>query len=767
MRRLFVSVHKSFYLIVVAVLLLSISSDLSAQSNIRIKGSVTADDDGSPVRNATIRIDGTAFETTTSGDGHFSISDIPEGVYQLMVTAPGFDPYPSVEVEVVADISRTVHIRLRRKIYPLEGIRIRGHRQPVTREMTVIDRRQIERTQAAELSEVLEAVPGVEIHRTGPGGQAAISIRGSTPDQVLVLIDGRRLNSASGGAADLNSIPIDVVERIELYKSGASAKFGPNAMAGAVNIVTRAASITSPRSIETGFSRGTWKTYRSNFSFESNIPGTGISHSINYERKSTAGDFSYTYHVSPGDAVYEGTRINNAFESQALFGRGYLSKGSFKADLSVQYYDAANGLPGKVSQQNEDASREDKRIQGNSGIEYRFAEYLTARLSAACSENIQYFSDRSGPVLNQYETRYTERGVDIKGELVTNLLPNHQITLGGQYQKNKLNHEDLMREVYATGVTRRTMTSLFATAQHLFDISRSKLIDVVTLNASLRYDNSITEPEKKLIRFPRPERRRNVRTESVSPLIGLTVTKGERIRLTGRASWGKSLRLPSINALFWQSDARSAGNPDLKPERSEQYEVGLEADCRLAWGTIAAGTIFYHKDISDMVVWIQSSPDGLFKPQNIGAAEVSGHEDYVRFNSFDDLLQFSYINSVTHARNRQTGYNYDKVITYTPAYVTTFRIGLNYRSLRVAYDIRRVGRRYALPGNEKWYDSYSLHDLAVSGQFTLNGNWHFELNGRIDNLTSEEYVLIGQHPMPGRSYNLGISIKYELKGNKK
>ena len=282
------------------------------------------------------------------------------------------------------------------------------------------------------------------------------------------------------------------------------------------------------------------------------------------------------------------------------------------------------------------------------------------------------------------------------------------------------------------------------------------------MTASLRYDNATTDPEKKQIgRPPLLVTRHVVRTESWSPRLGATITRGERLRFVARGSWGRSLRLPSISALFWQGGARSAGNPDLKPERAEHLDGALEVRGEVAFIKFTAGVTLYRRDVKDLVIWVQSSPDGVFKPQNLGIAKITGHEDLVKLSLFDDLLEISYGNSVTHALNKQPGANHDETLTYTPRYVTTVSLSLDYQMLFVSYDIRSVGRRYALPGNEKYYPAYRLDDIALGSRFDVAANWRIQIAGKIDNLRNESYVLIGQHPMTERSYNLSLTISYK------
>ena len=104
----------------------------------------------------------------------------------------------------------------------------------------VITEEEIEAAQAENLADILSAVSGLEINDYGnAGGLKAISIRGSSPEQVLVMLDGRPMNNPQTGKIDLGQIPANIIEKIEIYRGPASAIYGANALGGVVNIITK------------------------------------------------------------------------------------------------------------------------------------------------------------------------------------------------------------------------------------------------------------------------------------------------------------------------------------------------------------------------------------------------------------------------------------------------------------------------------------------------------------------------------------------------
>jgi iron complex outermembrane recepter protein len=118
----------------------------------------------------------------------------------------------------------------------------------------VISKKEIERTGATSLNELLRSIPSIDIFDQGElasnspagSGTASVRLRGLSDSEVLVLLNGRRLpvnalydSSGAGAAFDINSLPIGAIERIEILKDGGSAIYGADAVAGVVNFITK------------------------------------------------------------------------------------------------------------------------------------------------------------------------------------------------------------------------------------------------------------------------------------------------------------------------------------------------------------------------------------------------------------------------------------------------------------------------------------------------------------------------------------------------
>lgn len=129
---------------------------------------------------------------------------------------------------------------------PLERVFVTATRTPVAPDDVLaatitITREDIERVQANDVADLLRLYAGLDIGRSGgPGQLTSVFIRGGESDHTLVLIDGIRINPATIGGAALANLTPEVIERIEIVKGPRSTLYGSDAIAGVINIITRA-----------------------------------------------------------------------------------------------------------------------------------------------------------------------------------------------------------------------------------------------------------------------------------------------------------------------------------------------------------------------------------------------------------------------------------------------------------------------------------------------------------------------------------------------
>jgi iron complex outermembrane recepter protein len=258
------------------LLVLAIGRVAAAQDVVTISGTVTTRADGLSVPGATVSIVGSDITTTADANGRYALK-VPRSLVrgdrlQLKVEGPGL---PAKVTDVAASSSTlTVDIALNLAFTEqlTVGSRVAGAEAEKAVPVDVITQEEIASTGYAETAQVIQALaPSFNFPRPtitdGTDTVRPATLRGLGPDQVLVLINGKRrhqsalvhLNGSIGRGStgvDLNAIPVSAIERIEVLRDGAAAQYGSDAIAGVINIVLKGgvsrASVTSKFGLSTG-----------------------------------------------------------------------------------------------------------------------------------------------------------------------------------------------------------------------------------------------------------------------------------------------------------------------------------------------------------------------------------------------------------------------------------------------------------------------------------------------------------------------------------
>lgn len=731
---------------------------LKAQSNTKLKGHVFDSDIGAPVQGAVVELPGTGYKALTDKFGWFGFNNLPTGEYTLAVSAIGYESFTEKDIRIITDVTQQVNVRLCRKTYYLGRFTVKAKRvQSSTDKVEVILKDHIEKTGARNLPDLLETVHGVFIQKMGvSGGKSQIRIRGSTPGQVLVLLDGQKVNPSGDGVADLSTIPIEIVERIEIHKGGASAEFGANALGGVLNIVTQKEALSNHLSVTAGRTWGKWMTKCYDFAVSDPISSASFSSKFACQLRQSNGDFDYSYEVHPNPVSYEGNRSNNQMNSYNYFASGiYQFNERLKLAYSGQYYHSESGLPGRASNENMYAASDDSRKLLNTSLKYEKPFHCNARLDLAFSRFEQHFLDEksimkfNGEYINDiFTARHSQQHAVWNG---------NQARLGAKFQRDILYHTDYHRPQMSMGKTIRDNFALFFSDVQRFDVSRFLIIDDIAFDGSLCFDRSKTQKDS-------TSWHDTVKTNSVeywSPKIGVAVSKGERFSYTMRGSYGKSFGLPTINALFWKGDARSRGNPGLKPEKSEHSEAGIELEGALGSLCFSGGLTYFHSRVKDLVVWLPRS--GVWQPVNMEKSQITGHEDFIKLDLFDKTLSVMYQNTITTALNKSPGHTmYNKRLVFCPHYITSVTSRCDFHFLNISYSIRWVDRAYTNTSNTKYYNSYRIDDLHIGLKFDIARIWRVTAGYDLNNVWDESYVLMTHYPMPGREWNIELKIAYGI-----
>jgi outer membrane cobalamin receptor len=301
------------------------------------------------------------------------------------------------------------------------------------------------------LPDLLDDVPGLRVIRLqGRNGYATASVRGSTSSQVAVYVDGVLMNLESESAVDLSVIPVEDVERVEVYKGYIPAQFGAQAMGGVINIVTK---FPEKRQIDLSLGIASFGKRKGTFSYASPLGKGKFLGSLGYETYD--GDFEYwndngTAYVDGDD--YTGRRRDNGFENGDVLlkwedahwkaraswtgrerdlslmapgadrtgisqPRGALldtDRWDFSLGRSQTYGSAAWGVEFFYTEQSKayDSRRAPLEPTAIGGINVRKSEYDASRFGVALRANMP-LGERH---FFEFLAEYSDEGLDVKGD---------------------------------------------------------------------------------------------------------------------------------------------------------------------------------------------------------------------------------------------------------------------------------------------------------------------------------------------------------------
>ena len=561
--------------------------------------------------------------------------------------------------------------------------------------VTVITEKEIKLSGARNVGEVLERVAGIKINSYGFNGMSSLSLRGSSANQVLVMIDGRPINLASSGSVDLSQYSLENVRRIEIARGPFSALYGAGALGGVVNIITK----NPPRktTAELKLSQGSF-----NSSFYHLLYGSG---------KDKSGYlFTIEKDYSRGDRQNSWRNFFNLNGKITYFSS--LFSGGYSQDKE--------GVPGSLSYPTPKATQNNKRswFDFNKKWSWRKCRFL---LKGFLNQNKIIYEN---PDRNQRDTT-KDKTLGINFQNTIFLSSKHNFIWGVDWREDEVD----IRTINGTsriGGKRKVNSGSLYLQDEVKPFSNSTLV------LGARYDNH------------------SVYGSQLSPRIGFLHHFGKLTSL--RLSWGKAFRAPTIDDLYWQEDwgwgMGLFGNPDLTPEKSSEYEVGIE---HIFTPEILGRATFFSSCIDDLISWVETSP-WRWEAQNIDKAKIKGLETEIKLKLLRRVfLSFNY----TYLEAKDDREFKGKFLPYRPQ--NKFFCTLRYKirpELLLYLEGKIVGKRYTNRENTQKLPSYSL----IGARLIFNPNRKSEIFVKVDNLLDEKYEDVKGYPMPGRTIKGGIKV---------
>jgi len=582
--------------------------------------------------------------------------------------------------------------------------------------VSVITAGDIQRRQFRSVSQALRSVPGLHVVQTGgPGQQTSVFMRGANSNHTLVLIDGVEVSdpSSPAGAVDFSNLWLDNIERIEIVRGPQSTLYGSDAIGGVIQITTRRGEgkLHGAGKLEGGSDNtvnqqasAAGSTDRVNYSF-------GVTHT------DTDGDSVTPRRLRNGVAAeddnYEnwttsarlGMAVSDTLEV-TLFGRYIDSETDLDPELEMSGFGTTEDRDARLDQ-TEYLVRGEAKAQLLDGL-------WEATLSTSYSDfDRKNRNDRQAPTETLTRTKFD--GDKLKFELKNDFYPvdAHILTLGLETEKENMDSGGFsdFGGFFVGEQTDADARNSAAYAQDQFSYDE-RIFGTI----GMRYDDHD-----------------DFGSEVTYRIAPVYVHRDTNTRL--KASVGTGFKAPTL----FQTDGFTPnnfgsfyrGNPDLDPEKSVGWEIGIEQ--KLWSERLSFGATWFKSDIDDLMQ-VVFDPSFNSTYENIDNADIQGAETFIQLRPLESLsvrLDYTY----TDAEDNDTGepllrrpkHKLDLDVQFQPVSRVSINLAVNYVS-----DYKDISRETS--GIIKG-DDYAVLDIAAD--YLLNKQWR--LFGRVENATDEHY----------------------------
>ncbi len=566
--------------------------------------------------------------------------------------------------------------------------------------VTVYTRKDIDRLQVKTLPDLFKGTIGVDIAQNGGYGQpTGLFMRGTNTSHVLVLIDGIKVGSVTTGTTPFELIPVDQIERVEIIRGPQSSLYGSEAIGGVIQIFTRKGHYDDDKphvtldagggSYDTAHTSGTVSG-----KFANNWYNLGVSHIDSQGYNNTQnGDADRDGYQNTGLNARFGHRFANNAEIEAFFMR---SEGS-------------NQFDSNFGGDNSEFVKQVVGLEGN--MDFTNSWHSTLRLGQSLDDLDTFFAT-GNPESRFNSTRWNASWLN-----QLHLSDAHQLTTGIDYRLDEVESGDLAP--FSSGFNTHSKRSRYDAG--VFTELHSRLLDNHFINASIRGDKN------------------EAFGEYVTGNIGWRYNSA--LGISPFASFGNAFKAPTFNELYWPDTGFGGGNPNLKPEESRSYEVGLAGNHDwLQWELRA-----YHTDAEQLI--------SGWPPVNVDKARIEGIEAEINTDwlGWHQNLSLSLIDPVDVKTGQRLQRRTDKSLA--------FDLSRSLGAFDLGAKVLAQGDRPDMDFNTFPATRVNLHGFVtvdLRAAWHVNKNWM--LSAKLNNLFDEVYQTANTFITPDR--NFFVSIHY-------
>jgi outer membrane receptor protein involved in Fe transport len=635
--------------------------------------------DGAGIPGVSVQIKNSPRGEHTDVEGKFRLNGLKSGVYEIVFSAVG---YYSQALQVKLQNGKTLEqtVLLQESSQDLNEVRVIGKSESRTLKegaynVNAIDTRAFANT-SSDINQVLNRMSGVRIQESGGlGSDFRFSLNGLSGNHIKFFIDGIPMESFGGGLS-LNNIPVNLAERIEVYKGVVPAYLGSDALGGAVNIVTKG---KGGNKLDASYSVGSFNTHRAAIAGSYTAPKSGITMNVssyynysdnNYYMRNNPKANVKLQVIEDGKFVVKDKlrRFHDGFES--YMGQIELGVSNKKwADvfvLGLTHTNTFNERQTGATQDKVIGEMTNKSHNTVPSLRYRkddlFLKELALRAFANLSNDRTVVTDTSSRTWYQWNgipDRINQTGGELSerksithltgGNALAQLNLNYALTPHHMFNVN-YNHNSSFRETY----------NEIDPYNHSYDRSNRLNKKILGLTYQQDFFNSRLSNSffvkhfgfsGKVLSADSTTSKQQSSYWGYGGASRFKLTEGTGIK----ASYEHAFRLPGLIELYGNAE-EVLGNRDLKPENSDNYNLGFFFTKRINNHTFFAEASGFYRNTKNYIYSmpaLTSSTGGDFSMYyNAGGIKINGFEADLRYEYFR-LLSFSVNLSYQNAVDRE------------------------------------------------------------------------------------------------------------------
>jgi outer membrane cobalamin receptor len=510
----------------------------------------------------------------------------------------------------------------------------------VTQPVSIISSEEIRNSGATDVPTAIQNATGVHIGNYGtPGSVQSVSIQGAFSSQILVLVDGIRMNSSRDGGFDLSMLPVSIedIDRIEIVRGPGSALYGSDAVGGVINIITKRPTTS-----------------------QNTVKGMIGSHGYDNIFLGNTGRYDqYYYALSGSRETSDGYRVNSDLDQWIYGGKmGYdISKTSY-IELSANFLDNELGSPGSTTYVTPHARQRDRNAVFGGVFKMNIASSLDLKLSGYSKKDNLSLQDPDTATSNYYKTK-SDGG---EAQLSWLIADWNQLIAGYEIRKDSLDSSDAQA----------------GSSSHSASLDAYYVQDEISIGEPLIIVLGVRKDDHSVYgKKSSPKASARYYLKSTGTIL--------------RASYGESFRAPTFNDLYFNT-SWGVGNPNLRPESAKEYEGGIEQKIGKSGVLKFSG---FDRKVKDWIQWDWS----VFPMQvsNIGSVRIRGYAaeaGYDLAGALSLLLNYTYTNPVDVTTGEKL-YTIPK--SEAKGILTFFPEKTVYLTLQ-----GRAVQNYVAPGESRW-----------------------------------------------------------------